>query len=79
MTYLDKRLHVEQWVPDHSLTQHWEKSLSGGPRVFSLEPSLMDAPQVWGMCWGASGRWGSLGLHHADTLPQLFLGLPTSP
>ena len=38
----------------------------------------MDAPQVWGMCWGASGKWGAWACIHAVTLPQLFLGLPTS-
>ena len=38
-------------------------------QVFSLEPSLVDAPQAWGMCWGASGRWGTWACIRADTLP----------
>ena len=46
-------------------------------QVFSLEPSLVDAPQAWGMCWGASGRWGAWACIRADTLPQLLLGFPT--
>lgn len=61
MTYLDKRLHAEQQVPEHCLTQHWEKSLSG-PGVF---PGAQPCGCTTGLGYVLGCQWqmGSLGLH----------------
>lgn len=71
MTYLDKRLHVEQWVPDHSLA-----ALGKEPQWLGVFPGAQPHGCTTGLgCVLGCQCVDELGLHHADTLPQLFLGL----